>query len=180
MSDLRPWPTEPGILGGVMQEFVAGAAVVSESRVLAEPREDGSLDALALVAEVPPESGELSRLVAAHERGALEGVDYFMRWATMLPTAAEPYALARLDLRFAGPSAFEARLLFDIGAHTSDLWAAVRSGWVQLVSPDRFPRQPEIMTEPGDFAPALMVESDASALGDTLGKLGVSDPFAGA
>jgi hypothetical protein len=35
------------------------------------------------------------------------------------------------------------------------------------------------MTEPGDFPTTLMVESDASALGDTLGKLGVSDPFAG-
>ena len=98
----------------------------------------------------------------------------------MLPTEAEPYALARLDLRFAGPSLFEARLLFDIGVHTSDLWAAVRSGWVQLVSPDRFPRRPEIMTETEDLSPALMVESDASALGDTLRQLGVDDPFASA
>lgn len=148
--------------------------------MLAGPRKDGSLEALALIAEVPPESGELSRLISDHESGALEGVDYFMRWAAMLPTEAEPYALARLDLRFAGPSLFEARLLFDIGVHTSDLWAAVRSGWVQLVSPDRFPRRPEIMTETEDLSPALMVESDASALGDTLRQLGVDDPFASA
>jgi hypothetical protein len=179
VSALRPWSTEPGILSGNMQEFVAGAVLVSESRVLAGPREDGSLEALALVAAVPPESGELARLIAGHESGALEGVDYFVRWATMLPTAAEPYALARLDLRFAGPAAFEARLLFDIGVHTSDLWAAVHSGWVRLVSPDEFPQRPDIMTEPDDLSPALMVESDAGALGDTLGKLGVSDPFAG-
>ncbi len=179
MGDLRPWSTKPGVLSGGMQEFVVGAVVVGESRVLAGPREDGSLEALALIAAVPPESVELTRLVVDHERGVLEGVDYFMRWATMLPTAEEPFALARLDLRFAGPSAFEARLLFDIAAHNRDLWAAVHSGWVQLVSPDRLPRRPEIMTEPEDFAPVLMVESDASALGDTLGKLGVSDQFTG-
>jgi hypothetical protein len=73
---------------------------------------------------VPSESRELASLVADHERRAVEGIDYFVRWAVMLPTTAEPFALARLDLRFGAPSAVEARLLFDIGVHTSDLWAA--------------------------------------------------------
>jgi hypothetical protein len=143
------------------------------------PRDNGSLEVLALIAAIPPESTELVKLVADHERGA-EGVDYLMRRATMLPTAEEPYALARLDLRFGGATTFEARLLFDIGAHTNDLWAAVHSGWVRLVSADRFPRRPDIITETGDLPPALMVHCDASALGDTLAKLDVSDPFAGA
>lgn len=161
-----------------MQEFIAGTVDVSDSRVLAAPRQGGGLDALALVAAVPPESRELAKLVADHERRAVEGIDYFVRWSSLLPTKEEPFALARLDMRFGEPSAFEARLLFDIGVHTSDLWAAAHSGWVQLVSPEQFPRRPEIMTEIKDFPRSLMVEGDASTLGDTLRTLGVDDPFA--
>jgi hypothetical protein len=35
------------------------------------------------------------------------------------------------------------------------------------------------MTETEDLQPALMVEADASPLGDLLRTLGVSDPFTG-
>ncbi len=177
MSTLRPWSAKPGTFSGSLQEFVAGATEVSDSRVLAAPQKDGALEVLAFIAAVPPESTELARLIEDHENRTVEGVDYFMRWAIMFPTATEPYALARLDLRFAGSSAFEARLLFDIGFHSTDLWAAAHSGRVQLVSPARFPQRPDIMTETDDLPPALVVEADATALGETLGKLGVSDPF---
>ncbi|HTZ63261.1 MAG TPA: hypothetical protein VMB51_04090 [Solirubrobacteraceae bacterium] len=180
MNVLRPWSAEPGTRSGGMQEFVAGAVAVSESRVLARPREGGGLDALALIMAVPPGSRELATLVAEHERGAIEGVDYFVRWASMLPSEDEPFALARLDMRFGAPAAFEARLLFDIGLHSSDLWAVVHSGWVQLASPDCFPHRPEIMTEAQDFSPCLMLQGDASTLGDTLNALVVRDPFIGA
>lgn len=157
MSAPRPWSAEPGTFTGQLQEFVAGAVAVSDSRVLAAPRQDGGIDPLALIAAVPPESRELAQLVADHERRAVEGIDYFVRWAYMLPTDEEPFALARLDIRFGDPAAFEARLLFDIAVHTGDLWAAVHSGWVQLVSPDRFPSRPEIMTEAEDFPSVLMI-----------------------
>jgi hypothetical protein len=176
MSGLRPWSTKPGVHPGVMEEFVAGAAAVSDSRVLAVPRDKGRLQALALIAAVPSESTELAKLVDDHEKD-VEGVDYHSRWATILPTAAEPYALARLDLRFGGATTFETRLLFDIRAHTNDLWAAVHSGCIRLVSPDRFPRRPDIMTEAGDVPRALIISCDASPLRDALAKLGVSDPF---
>jgi hypothetical protein len=177
MSALRPWSAKPGTFSGGLQEFVAGTIEVSDSRVLAAPQKDGALEALAFIAAVPPESTQLARLIEDHENRAVEGVDYLVRWEVMFPTATEPYALARLDLRFAGPSAFEARLLFDIGFHSTDLWAAAHSGWVQLVSPERFPKRPDIMTETSDLPPALMVEADGITVADALDKLGVSDPF---
>jgi hypothetical protein len=50
---------------------------------------------------------------------------------------------------------------------------------VRLVSPGRFPRRPDIITKTDGLPSALMVEADASALADTLGRLGVSDPYNG-
>lgn len=173
MSALRPWSAEPGTRSGEMQDFIAGAAVVRECRVFGIALKTGSYEPAALIAAVPPESAKLAKLTADHERGIVEGVDYFMRWVTMLPNDDEPYALARLDLRFAGPSKFEARLLFDINTHINALWAAAHGGWVQLVSPDRLPRRPDIMIEREDFPRALMLKTNASALADTLVKLGV-------
>lgn len=177
MSSLRAWSMKPGTYNGQIQEFVAGAVPVIESRVLALPHGQGALQALELIVAVPTESEQLAKLTAEHETNAAGGVAYFARWAALMPSTSEPYALARLDLRFDGASAFEARLLFDVFRHTSDLWAAAHTGCVGLSSPDRFPYSVEIMTEPQDMPSALVVESDASPLADLLAALGVPDPF---
>ncbi len=168
---------EPGTYKGAIQEFVAGAAPVIDSRVHALPKGEGVLQALALIAAVPSESQQLAKLTAAHETNSLTGVAYFARWAVLLPSDADPYALARLDLRFDGAPAFEARLLFDALRHTSDLWAAAHTGCVCLNSPQRFPYRPEIMTELRDIGHALVVECDATPLEDLLSELAVPDPF---
>lgn len=59
----------------------------------------------------------------------------------------------------------------------SDLWAAAHTGFVGLSSQERFPYRGEIMTEPQDIPPVLVVESDASPLADLLAAVGVPDPF---
>jgi len=173
----RPWTARPGILREDLHAFTAGVLVITGSRVLAFPGEHCALRAGSLVAEVPAGSGRLSELVAAHESGVADGVDYHARWAALYPTAREPFHLLRLDLRLAGEPPLEARLLFDAAVHLSDLWAAVHSEAVALMSPERFPHAPDIYPRPGDLPRALTVTTDASPVAQMLGDLQIPDPF---
>jgi hypothetical protein len=138
---------------------------------------DGGLAVHALVAAVPAESMELAKLPAEHETGAMTHIDYFVRWAVLSPTRTEPHALARLDLRFGGPSIFEARLVFDVAEHASGLWAAARTGLVQLVSASRVRRGHQRVGPPAAMPPGLVLETRRQPLAASLAKLGVPDPF---
>lgn len=178
MRALRAWSTDPGTYQSEIQEFTAGATAVSESRVHAVPHPDGTLEAIQLIAAVPPESSELAKLTAKHETGELAGVGYFARWALLLPSITKPYALARLDLRLAGPKVFEARLLFDLAGHAACLWAAAHTGWIRLVSPERIPQHLQMMSTALQMPPALILATPPKPLADALAKLGLNDPFA--
>lgn len=178
MRTLHAWSTEPGSYLGEIQEFTAGAMPVQDSRVLALPRANSAPVALGLIAAVPPQSSELATLTAGHEDDAITGVDYFARWAILLPTTTKPYALARLDLRLGGPTVFEARLLFDIARYATSLWAAAHTGWVRLVSPGRLTTQKLTMRTAAAMPPALVLSTYACPLADALTEIGLVDPFA--
>jgi hypothetical protein len=61
--------------------------------------------------------------------------------------------------------------------HSSDLWAAVHSGTVALVTEARFPSRPEIYTARDDYFRALILGADASPLAQALEYGGIRDPF---
>jgi hypothetical protein len=179
MSSLRAWSAKPGIYRSEMQEFIAGATPVDQSRVLASPQASGVLAPLVLIAGVPPESTKLVELAAEHQADGMTSVDHSSRWAILLPGRREPHPLARLDLRLGGRSIFEARLLFDIAEHGKCLWAAAHTGWVALVSHDRFLPQHDPV-HAIDCAPAMMFETLPSPLAEALARLEIEDPFASA
>ena len=172
----RPWAREPGEYRSSFQEFVAGGLLVTETRVLGGPHDEG-LEAVILIAQVPEGDERLATIVEQHELATIDAVDYQARWAAILPTPQEPYLLTRLDLRVAGSPPLEARLIFDVAVHSSDLWAAVHSGTVALVTEARFPSRPEIYTARDDYFRALILGADASPLAQALEYGGIRDPF---
>jgi len=172
----RPWAREPGEYRSSFQEFVAGALLVTETRVLARPHGQ-ELEAFMLIAQMPEGDERLATIVEQHELAAIDAVDYHARWASILPTPRDPYLLTRLDLRLAGSPPLEARLIFDVAVHSNDLWAAVHTGMVALVTEARFPSRPEIYTAGDDSARALIISADAGPLAQALEYGGIRDPF---
>lgn len=178
MQNLRPWTARPGDYEGTLQEFVAGAAIVTESHVFRFAGCKGDVEPLFMLAAVPPEASDLTELVERHTSGAAGGIGYLVRWCLLEPTEDEPYVLARLDLRFDKPWMPETRLLFDAVIHHEALWTAHHSQRIALARPEHMPARSEIYAQPDDFPPALVIEADAPLPAKVLARLGLTDPYA--
>jgi hypothetical protein len=178
MRDLEPWTLPSGGYDETLQEFVAGAATVTESHVFTLASRDGCIEPLFMLVAVPPEASDLTKLVERHISGAADGIGYAVRWCLLEPTEDEPRVLARLDLRFDKARMPETRLLFDAVIHREALWAAHHSHRIALARPEHMPARSEIYMQPDDFPPALLIEADAPLPANVLTGLGLTDPFA--
>jgi hypothetical protein len=176
-------PGEYSVGGSEVQEFIAGAIVASETRVLGMLTPRGQT-AFALTVAVPiGHQRAFDRILADCERSNVTGqLHITSRWSTLTagpPGQEDSLALARLDLLLAKrslPRPVQTRVVFDLDAFWVNMWAACLTERLLLLREPTFRRRVRGHADP-DAQTGLKIEGvgGCATLRAALEKAGIAD-----